>query len=251
MQKFVQFITIIAVYVAAMMLSVPAHAADSKDSGDSDKVDLKKLEEKYWAAKDSDYSVIQNRAYPKDHRFFASISYGSLMNDQYSYGKMTDIGVGYYFSEKWGLAVEYEYGDLRDNDGTVAFRNQFSTSYDYNQFVNSYALKGIFVPFYAKMSFVDKAIVYFDMQIAAGVGQATYEIKQDVGNTTGTAPCFNFDVSQQFFFNKLFAIRFDIKNRWYTEQHNRFHPTSGQARDLGSVNQQDTIIQLGTTFFFP
>lgn len=249
MQKFVQFITVAAVYLLALLVSTSGYAADAKDSGD--KVDLKKLEEKYWAAKDSDYSVIQNRTYPKDKRFFASVGTGSLINDQYSYGRMTDFSFGYYFSEKYGVAYEYQYGDLRDNDGTEAFRKQFGTSYDYNQFVNSHAVKFIFVPFYAKMSFVDQAIVYFDMQIAAGVGNATYEIKREIGHETATATAIHFDVTQQFFFSKHVAIRFDIKNRWYKQQHQRFHVVGSQSRDLGDINAQDTIIQLGTTFFFP
>ena len=50
----------------------------------SDKMDLKKLEDKYWSSKDDDYGVIQNRTFSKTGKLYLSAVYGPLINDQFN-----------------------------------------------------------------------------------------------------------------------------------------------------------------------
>lgn len=222
-------------------------------SADSDKVDLKKLEEKYWAAKDSDYSVVQNRTYTKANRPYLSLSYGPLLNDSYSTGRMTNAAVGYFFSERWGVEFAYEKGDLKDNDGVTKYRDQYGVQVDYNKFVSNKALNVIFVPLYAKMSFLDRSILYFDMQFAAGIGQIDYEVQRNLGPETKTATSFNFDITQQLFFHEHWALRLDIKNKWSSQERQRYQLSGGQTeadRGLSNMNAQDTSILLGVTFFY-
>lgn len=59
-------------------------SALAQDKGTSDKVDLKKLEDKYWSAKDDEYGVIQNRTFSKAGRFFGAVGYGTLINDPFA-----------------------------------------------------------------------------------------------------------------------------------------------------------------------
>ncbi len=266
--RFLQVTTAIAVYAAALLLSNTALAAEPKKrapaqetiaasdkkedkkteviSGDSDKVDLKKLEEKYWSAKDSDYSVIQNRAYPKDKRFYVTLGYGPLMNDLYSVGRMTDVSIGYYFSERMGVEFSYEKGVLADNDGVTKYRNDYGVQVDYDRFTESKNLMFIIVPFYAKMSFWDTSILYFDMQFGIGAGQASYDIIRKTGNESMTATDIEFDVTQQVFFHRHAAIRFDIKNKWYDQTRKNYNT----GADLGKNKAQDTTILLGLTLFY-
>lgn len=240
--------------------------APQKDDRGSDKLDLKKLEDKYWAAKDTDFNVVQNRTYTKANKFFASLSYGPLVNDAYSYGRMTNGALGYYFSERWGLEVAHEMGNLKNSDSTDVFitRNKFAP--DYNTFKSYTSLNLIMVPFYAKMSFWDRKIMYFDMQFSFGVGQMKYQIQkaapfnastQDASPTPedATTMGYNFDVTQQLFFHENFAIRLDIKNKWSKQKKERYYINTGASqteadRSLGDVNQQDTSILLGLTVFF-
>lgn len=237
----------------ALALCLGFTAPAFAQSADSDKVDLKKLEEKYWAAKDSDYSVVQNRTYTKANRPYLSLSYGPLLNDSYSTGRMTNAALGYFFSERWGVEFAYEKGDLKDNDGVTKYRDQYGVQVDYNKFVTNKSLNVIFVPLYAKMSFLDRSILYFDMQFAAGIGQAEYEIQRDIGPASQTATSFNLDVTQQLFFHEHWALRLDIKNKWSTQERHRYQLTGGQTeadRKLPDVNAQDTSILLGVTFFY-
>jgi outer membrane beta-barrel protein len=235
-------------------LSGFAQTNDAGGAKDSDKLDLKKLEDKYWAAKDTDFSVVQNRAYTKANRYFLSLGYGPLINDEWSIGRMTNIAAGYYFSERWGVELAHEMGDLRDNDG-VGELNDHGAMPNYNKFKTYTSVNAIWVPFYAKMSFLDKKIVYFDMQFALGLGNMVYEIQKDPsegGSQSKTAIGVNFDFTQQLFFSEHFAFRLDLKNK-FTSQDRRVYKFSGSIKpseDLGATTRQDTTFLLGFTYFY-
>lgn len=224
-------------------------------SAGSDKLDLKKLEDKYWAAKDTDFSVVQNRTYAKDNRFFLSLGYGPLVNDAYSYGRMTNAALGYYFSERWGMELAYELGSLKKNDSVQALEQFNGLRPNYNKFKDYKSLNFIWVPFYSKTSFIDRSIMYFDMQFAVGLGQMAYEMQVDETQglpTQKTTMGYNFDFTQQLFFSEHFAVRLDIKNKWTKQDLQRFRLNVGEpesARALTTTSQQDTTILLGITLF--
>jgi outer membrane beta-barrel protein len=222
----------------------------------SDKLDMQKLEDKYWSAKDTDFNVVQNRTYSKSGRFFASLGYGPLVNDAYSFGRMTGFSGGYYFSERMGVELAYESGSLKDNDSTTAFKTlaNANASPDYNIFKSYTSANFVIVPFYAKMSFWDRKIMYFDMQFSVGAGQMKYTSMIDDrngGSLNGTATGYNFDITQQLFFHENMAFRFDIKNKWSKQKLYKSYSGAAatSATSLGDTNQQDTTILFGVTFW--
>lgn len=254
---------IVATIATVTVISGTAFAQNTtapKDDRGSDKLDLKKLEDKYWSAKDTDFNVVQNRTYTKANKPFVSLSYGPLVNDAYSYGRMTNVSAGYYFSERLGIEASYETGSLKDSDSTDAFINRNNFAPDYNTFKNYTSLNFIVVPFYAKMSFFDRKIMYFDMQFAFGVGQMNYSIQKVTGIVPNTVKApeakstlgYNLDIAQQFFFHENFAIRFDIKNKWSKQEKHRYYigTDAETTRKLSDYMQQDTTMLLGLTVFF-
>src|SRR5690349_4976024 len=54
----------------------PAAAAAPAANTPSEKLDVSDLENKYWAPKDTDFSVVQNRTYTKEHKLFLSGEFG-------------------------------------------------------------------------------------------------------------------------------------------------------------------------------
>jgi outer membrane beta-barrel protein len=240
---------------------VPPVAPMEKETRTSDKVDLKKLEEKYWSAKDEDYAVIQNRLYSKAGRIYLSGVYGTLVNDQFA--KSTTLGghLGYYFTEDFGLEASYFAYNSKNSD-TV---NKFNTlaanvSPNYNLPGSSQTLSVTYTPFYAKMAFMNTAILYFDMGFSLGVGQTTYDqMNQGVDNlaiANGTeykvnksASHFEFGVMQQLFLSKYFALRLDLKNTFYTEKIVPYKANEAKVETSNSKN--NTTLTLGGTFFFP
>lgn len=220
----------------------------------SDKLDLKKLEDKYWSAKDSDFSVVQNRTYTKAGRPFVSYSYGPMVNDAWLYGRLTNLSFGYYFSERWGMELAMERpNSLKENESVQYLAASKGVAGDFNKVKDYTAVNFIMVPFYAKMSFFDRKIMYFDMQFAAGVGKLKYENVQATGNRSQEVTAFNFDFTQQLFFSEHFAVRLDVKNRWSKQTRRANFVTSSTSCPTGDcpdLNQQDTSYLLGITYFF-
>ncbi len=259
----------VALGSTTMAQTAPASGGSApapKEDRGSDKLDLKKLEDKYWSAKDTDFTVVQNRTYTKANKVYLSLSYGPLVNDAYSYGRHTNFAGGYYFNERFGVELAHEVGNLKDSDSTDVFLNRNGFAPDYNTFESYTSVNFIVVPFYAKMSFWDRKIMYFDMQFAAGLGNLKYQIQKSAPfnpNTQSRTPnpedattmAYNLDVTQQLFFHENFAIRLDVKNKWSKQRKERYfiNTSSGQTendRSLGTITQQDTSILLGLTIFY-
>lgn len=237
-----------------------AQQADNKPAArDSDKLDIKKLEQKYWAAKDDDFSVVQNRRYVKADRFYLSAAAGIPFNDPYSEGSIVGASLGYFFNERWGLEASYQSYDLKRNDAVSQFESTYGVMPNHNILKSNYFISGTWVPFYAKMSVIDKAIIYFDMGLSVGIGNLEYEIAQKEGNAVENTMAYRLGIFQQIFFSEHFAIRADLVNTWSTQDKRKFYapgtippgqttPVAGD-RSLGSESVNDTSLMIGITYW--
>lgn len=220
---------------------------------DSDKLDIKKLEDKYWSAKDDDFSVVQNRTYQKANRFFVSLYSGFPLNDPYSNGNINGFSAGYFTSERWGYEVTYLSDNFRDNDATDQFIVDHKTVPNHNTLNKQMTASVNFVPLYAKMSFLDKKIIYFDMGIGLGLGQTEYTQNISTGNQTMNSLHYLFDVYQQFFFSERFSLKLSFRNTWTTEERMRYKLNPGESesnRSLGSKAINDSALLFGLTTWF-
>lgn len=225
--------------------------AGSAWAQDSDKLDIKKLEEKYWSAKDDEYSVVQNRAFTKANRYYVFAAAGTPLNDAYSAGQVYTTNIGYYFSEKWGAEVSYMTASLINNDATDQFVREHRTVPNHNRLNSAVNANFMFVPLYAKMSFLDKKIIYFDMGVSVGFGQTTYSIVKEAGDKTSTGVNWNLKLFQHFFFTENIALRADFINMWTDEEKERYR-VQGTNTDpkLGTSTINDTSLLLGVTYWF-
>jgi outer membrane beta-barrel protein len=228
----------------------------------SDKVDLKKLEDKYWSAKDEDYAVIQNRTFSKEGKFYLSGMYGTLMNDPFAKSKPFGANIGYYFNEDFGIEANYTMNQADPSDSVTKFNSLVTNTQfrpNYNLPADSYSMALTYTPFYAKMAFMNMAIMYFDMGFTAGFGVSNYDqivqLRDGVGNPNGegkirqTAPHFEIGVMQQLFISKNFAFRLDIKNTFYNEKIVSYDPGIGVNRMEENAMKNNTLIMLGLTLF--
>ncbi len=215
----------------------------------SDKVDLNKLEEKYWSAKDDDFTVVQNRAYPKAKRWSATLHAGKPINDNYREGTTLGLSVGYFFTERHGLEFQYQRLNSDFSDLVKQFVAENRVYPNGNSFLASKTLAYQFVPFYAKMSFLDKRIIYFDMAIGLAIGQTDYRIDKQEGGDAKSALHYGFDITQHFFLSEHFAFRFDFRNRWTNESRERYYRVGTQERSLGPKQINDTTLLFGLTYW--
>lgn len=235
-----------SILINTLVLSISLSAYAQNEGGD--KLDIQKLEQKYWSAKDDDFAVVQNRRYSKANRYFATVSTGLPFNDIFSTGSLNALNVGYYFSERWGLELSMNQANFSNNTVVNEFITRYATMPDHNKFKSSQIISMNYVPLYAKMSLLDKTIIYFDMGFSLGVGQADYTIIKQEGNENKTSPSYQWSINQQIFFSEHFAIRLDVVNK-YTNQQKLKYSTSATERDQGTKVFNDSSVLLGITYW--
>ncbi len=240
-----------------------APATTAPESKGSDKVDLKKLEDKYWSSKDEDYGVIQNRTFAKKGKFYLSLVYGPLINDPFAKSRAMGGMLGYYLNEDFGIELSYLNYSSKQNDTVSAYESlSLGASPDFNLVKSAMAASLTYTPFYAKMSFMNKSILYFDMGFTLGAGVTGYDVQKITKDQSGSnrklnpetlsAPHVEIGVMQQLFLNQYFAFRADIKNTIYTQKTKQFEQGIGapeSARTESSKAANDTTITFGLTLF--
>jgi len=221
-----------------------------------DKVDISDLENKYWAPKDTDFSVVQNRTFTKDHKIFLSLQYGVPTSDIYNSGSFFGLTANYFLTERHGLQAQYIHANLHPNDSISDLSSLGLTGVypNHGQMTDYYSVGYDFVPFYAKMSVMGKKIMYFDMAITPTLGFTKYLEMEKGGNQPDSALTYGFDITQYYFFSDHWAFRVDWKNQWYTQKVVYYENTGGsihpEGSSAGNRGIHDSILMFGATFYF-
>ena len=246
----------IILLVLVTVVSSLSFAEDAaKQERGSDKVDLKKLEDKYWSAKDDDYGVIQNRTYSKKEKFYGSLVAGTLINDSFATAKPVGGMLGYYFTEDFGIELSYLAHDAKKNDNVQTLNSiSNSVSPNYNLIKNSYTLSATYTPFYAKMAFMNTSIMYFDMGFTLGAGMSTYDqVTSGSGGsdnfTSKSSPHVEIGFMQQLFVTKNVALRLDLKNTFYSQKIVPYQVNSNTTTGEQNKSVNDTTLTFGVTLF--
>lgn len=251
----------IAALACQAMVHVPSVHAQS-DSGSkpgsapgpgSDKLDVTDLERKYWAAKDTDFSVVQNRLFSKAGRVALSLEYGTLINEPWFEGPTFGANLNYYFSERYGVEFAYSNTQAKDSEPTTKLKSNQGGAPNHGQLKGFYGAAFNWVPFYAKVSVLNSSIIYFDMSVSPGVGITEYEQQMEEGGAKKTAPTLTLDVTQHYFLNKWLALRFDFKNRWYQEDVVYYKASSvpaGADRKISTDSHHTSLLMFGFTLYY-
>jgi outer membrane beta-barrel protein len=226
--------------------SPPAQAS----SQGGDKLDVSDLEKKYWAAKDTDFSVVQNRLFSKTNRLALSLQYGTYVNEPWTTGPTLGANLNYYFSERYGVELSYSQTNSKDSESTERLKTNQGGAPNHNKMKNFYGAAFNWIPFYAKMSVLNSSIIYFDMAVSPGVGMVSYEQQMDSGNAMQSAPALTLDVTQSFFLNRWFALRFDYKTRWFQEDVTQYRAPNNGARATSSDLNTTNLFMFGATVFY-
>lgn len=234
----------------------PAAATEGEDQNqeadDSDRLDISDLADRYWAPKDTDFAVVQNRTFPKEKRFSLSVMTGPLLDDTFSTGLSTAFVANYYFSERYGVQLNYIDSNLKDSKAIDSFCQLSGGCVrpDLNRETGYTSIGFNWVPIYAKMSFLNRNILYFDLQVTPHIGVSSYEqqARPETGKngTSQSAFSYGLDITQYFFMTRNFVLRFDYHNRWYKEEILNWN-SGNKVRDS---NNNTSHFLLGLTYFF-
>jgi outer membrane beta-barrel protein len=221
--------------------------APAPSATQGDKLDVSDLENKYWAAKDTDFNVVQNRLFSKEGRLALTLNYGMYVGEPWSEGATAGASLNYFFSERYGIEAAYSMTDSKDNQATDAVQQQ-GGSPNHNKMKDFYGVAFNWVPFYAKVSVLNSKIMYFDMSVSPGVGMQTYDQQLEEGNQSKTTPAITLDITQHYFLTKWMAIRIDYKNRWWNEDVVSWRNNASRTttKDLNNTG----LLMLGATFYF-
>lgn len=243
----------------AVAPAIGAAAAAKKDDkapkveAKSEKVDIQQIESEYWQSKDTEFHVVQSRKFAKEKRPYVNLGYGMIINDNFNKGGQFSLSGGYYYQEQKGFEIFYDSFSAEDSK-VIKEVLSLSGGPTYARPLAQYGATWNWMPIYGKVSVLDKSIVYFDMGLHLGLGMAEYApmIENGVGSKQSkeagkeTAPMLIMDISQQFFLNEKWALRFDIKNRFYKRDLKNFN--NGAARNTDTEHNIDAV--LGFTYFF-
>ncbi len=230
-----------------------APAAEKK----SEKVDIQKIEQEYWQQKDTEFHVVQSRRFTKEKKSFAHLSYGILLNDTFNKGGAISVSGGYFYKEQMGFEISYTSFDA-ENSKVVDEMLSLGGGPKYARPISQYGATWNWMPIYGKVSVFDKTIIYFDMGVSLGLGIAEYErvLHDGAPVTPPTMPgmrtekdsslMFIVDVSQQFFLSDKWALRFDLKNRFYKRDLKKFN----NASETSSDNEHTVEGAFGFIYYF-
>ncbi len=230
------------------------------------KVDISDLENKYWSAKDTDFSVVQNRTFTKEGKFLLTLGAGPILNDQWSTGLGYSLGLSYFFSERMGLELSYTGASLSDNDAVTGFQEDLNTaaSPNHGRLTSQIGLAFNYIPFYAKMSFLGKKIMYLDIGVSPGIALVSYDQLFDADPATAgfqetergeSTIGLKFDITQYIFVSKSLAFRLDLKNIWFKEDIVAFGSGQGGGAVAPGTVIDDQVTHLlsvlfGVTLYF-
>jgi outer membrane beta-barrel protein len=229
----------------------PANTAPPSEPS-SDKIDVGNLEQKYWSAKDDDFTVVQNRTFTKNRKFFVSLMSGKIVNDGFLEGSPNSLSLGYYFNEKNGVSLDYTQFTTKDNQVTTKILDLGSKP-AYNSPLSTASVTYMWSPIYAKVSLLERRILYLDMSIGLHLGVSNYRMNTDFGGTKKQTSHYGIDISQLWFLSKNFAIRFDVRNTWANQDQLKYKITTGadeSTRKLPRVLLQDNSWLFGINYFF-
>lgn len=219
----------------------------SSDKKSEEKVDITDLEQKYWAPKDEEFSVVQNRLYSKSKRFGITPQIGPLVTDSFSSGNVLGLSGNYYFSERYGVEAHYSSYNLKNSKVAEGFITSNGTNPDFNRQTYFYGVSFNWVPIYAKISLLEKKILYFDMSISPGIGMMGYQQQLIAGNGKNLSSfAFTLDIAQHYFISKEWAFRVDMRNRFYNDKVVKYR-TEEFVKEKGN---HSVSVLLGLTFYF-
>lgn len=196
-------------------------------------------------------TVLQNRYFLKQYRPEVGVSIGMVMDEAYLDTQTYGVRTGFFMNEWLGFEVQMlktavsdsddrkalnrlHYQPLKGaNDATDASGDEVTVSPDpeVNAIHSMTDFNAIAAPFYGKLNLMNKAIIYTDLYVTAGVTR----IETDQGDKNGMA----FGVGERFYIGKAWSVRLDIRDRIFTETR------AGQPTRKNSYGTD-----LGASYFF-
>lgn len=221
---------------------VPAETSSS-DASNMTFQDLTKLSDF------SDITVIQKKFMPKTNRFQIYGGMDFLTNNPFfdSYG--FNGRFAFYFSELFGIELSYWRHTVASRTITADLESKHRiTAKTMLSSLGSMGISIVYVPFYGKMTFLDRMIIPYDFYFSVGGGTT------ETSYVDKAAPSLFIGTGEIFSLTKSFAWRWDFSSISYSARvpDVDVDSTSGSVTDSGKKqSMNDLYLGIGLTILFP
>lgn len=196
----------------------------------------------------SDITVIQKKFMPKTNRFqlFGGVDF--LTNNPFfdSYG--FNARLAFYFSELLGVELSYWRHSVapRTITSDLDSKHRITTKTMLSS-LGGLGISLIYVPFYGKMTFLDRTIIPYDFYFSLGVGTT------ETSYVDKAAPSIFLGTGETFSLSKSFAWRWDFTSISYAARVPDVDVNSnGNITDSGKKqSMNDLYLGIGLTILFP
>jgi outer membrane beta-barrel protein len=219
--------------------STPAAAGDEAEG-----VEVEDIKKKYWArGNKSEMGVVQDRLYPKLHRFEISAGASSLIGDPFLSMHTFGGSLGFHFSELFSIHAVGWTAVVNPSSALTTLQSQTGASANTNQPQNYFGGEGRASLLYGKLNLVDAMILYFDTYLSAGAGRISTE--------TGNNFLVNVGIGEQIHITRTWSINLDYKALYYQEtilaKYASGSVTVGQ--NLGSRSNLSNLVTVSVSCF--
>ena len=216
------------------------------------KINVDKLQEKYWKTKGYKTGVVQGRKYFKENRFRVGLEFMNLMNDKYSSTNgMSNLrgDLSYFVTERFAIGGFYEDLSLEDNTALTEMSefNGGQFKLDHVKASRFYGASLELVPIYSKMSWMNNKIIYFDLSISPKIGMATYEQQlRDSSNPEESTIMAGLDIAANVFISKSASFTLAYRTRAFQSEVLKY--SDGSVVEDSKTNFYN-FVSLGFNFF--
>jgi outer membrane beta-barrel protein len=217
--------------------SVPKHTAPSpsitQDAAERDNA-LSEFSGLGSLAPFKEVSVIQKRFMPKTERFQLFGGLTTVTNDPFFMTIGVALKGSYFFSETWGVELNYFALTTSDRQSTKEIGDLGVTTENLVYPESFYGADVMWVPIYGKMSWFNQRIIPFDLYFSGGYGST----QTQAGESAGT---LHLATGQIFSLTKATAFRWDFSWNFFN------------AKDVtGSTSSFNNLfLTVGMSWFFP
>lgn len=209
----------------------------------AEKVSVDAIKERYWAGgNQSELGVVQNRLYSKDKRLELDVFGGILTSDPFLSTRALGGGIGFHFSEYFSAHLLAWKATNSASSALTFLRNNIAAEANTNPPSAYYGAEGRWSVLYGKLSLVGKAILYYDMNLAFGLGATKTE--------SGTYVTPHLGLGQQVFLSKRVSIKVDYRAMYYKETLTEKAVISRLGQVAGTRSNFTHSVSVGLGFLF-
>jgi outer membrane beta-barrel protein len=222
--------------------SPAAPTVSGGDSSAAEEVDVEKIKKKYWARGDeTETGVVQNRLYPKNHRFELGVTGASLSGDPFLTSYTLGATLGFHFSEFLSIHAVYWNAFVSPSSALTTLQNTLGTTTNTNEPRNYVGGEARASLLYGKLSLLGAAILYFDAYFSLGAGRILTESGPDFLVSAG--------IGQQIHLSKMWALNIDYKLLRYDETILGKVPGTNLGQNLATRANLSSAVTLGVSLF--